>query len=175
LVGDFLIAARTEGALRLGAGTLYRSVQRMLEQGLITEVRQRPARPGSTTSGGAITASPRSAGRSPAPRRAPGPNAQTRARQRVRAREDLMRCYRALLHLYPASFRAEYGAETAAIFRMRLRDAASLPARLRLGVMAVTEVAAGALGVHREILARDLRYALRTLGRARGFAAAPSC
>jgi DNA-binding PadR family transcriptional regulator len=37
------IAERTGGELVLSAGTLYRSIQRMLEQGLITEVRQRPA------------------------------------------------------------------------------------------------------------------------------------
>jgi DNA-binding PadR family transcriptional regulator len=37
------VAARTEGAVTLGAGTLYRSVQRMLDQGLITEVWERPA------------------------------------------------------------------------------------------------------------------------------------
>ncbi|MGH9815138.1 MAG: PadR family transcriptional regulator [Candidatus Acidiferrales bacterium] len=40
------VAARTGGGLKLGAGTLYRSIHRMLEQGLIAEVgwRQRPAR-----------------------------------------------------------------------------------------------------------------------------------
>ena len=37
------IAARTNGELKLSAGTLYRSVQRMLEQGLIVETRDRPA------------------------------------------------------------------------------------------------------------------------------------
>lgn len=37
------IAARTEGEVRLSAGTLYRSIQRMLEQGLIVESRKRPA------------------------------------------------------------------------------------------------------------------------------------
>ena len=37
------VAQRTGGALKLGAGTLYRSVQRMLEQGLINEVSTRPA------------------------------------------------------------------------------------------------------------------------------------
>ena len=37
------VAARTGGELRLSAGTLYRSIQRMLEQGLIVEVRDRPA------------------------------------------------------------------------------------------------------------------------------------
>jgi DNA-binding PadR family transcriptional regulator len=38
------VAARTGGSLKLSAGTLYRSVQRMLEQGLITEISARPAR-----------------------------------------------------------------------------------------------------------------------------------
>ena len=37
------VAARTGGGVKLGAGTLYRSIQRMLEQGLIVEVRERPA------------------------------------------------------------------------------------------------------------------------------------
>lgn len=37
------VAARTGGELKLSAGTLYRSVQRMLEQGLIVEPRNRPA------------------------------------------------------------------------------------------------------------------------------------
>ena len=38
------IAQRTEGAIKLGAGTLYRSIQRMLEQGLVAEISTRPAR-----------------------------------------------------------------------------------------------------------------------------------
>ena len=37
------VAARTNGELKLSAGTLYRSIQRMLEQGLIVESRERPA------------------------------------------------------------------------------------------------------------------------------------
>ena len=37
------VASRTSGDVRLSAGTLYRSVQRMLEQGLIEELRVRPA------------------------------------------------------------------------------------------------------------------------------------
>lgn len=36
------VAARTGGELKLSAGTLYRSIQRMLEQGLILETRERP-------------------------------------------------------------------------------------------------------------------------------------
>ena len=37
------VAERTDGAVRLSAGTLYRSLQRMLEQGLIDETGERPA------------------------------------------------------------------------------------------------------------------------------------
>src|SRR6202047_1948067 len=37
------VSARTGGELKLSAGTLYRSIQRMLEQGLIVETRERPA------------------------------------------------------------------------------------------------------------------------------------
>jgi DNA-binding PadR family transcriptional regulator len=37
------VAERTDGELRLSAGTLYRSIQRMLEQDLIIEVTKRPA------------------------------------------------------------------------------------------------------------------------------------
>ena len=37
------VEEHTNGELRLSAGTLYRSIQRMLEQGLIVETRERPA------------------------------------------------------------------------------------------------------------------------------------
>ena len=37
------IAARTQGELKLSAGTLYRSIQRILDQGLVIETRDRPA------------------------------------------------------------------------------------------------------------------------------------
>jgi DNA-binding PadR family transcriptional regulator len=37
------IAARTGGEVKLGAGTLYRSLHRMLEQGLLDELSERPA------------------------------------------------------------------------------------------------------------------------------------
>jgi DNA-binding PadR family transcriptional regulator len=37
------VEVRTGGELRLSAGTLYRSIQRMLEQGLLVEARERPA------------------------------------------------------------------------------------------------------------------------------------
>ena len=37
------IGARTDGRVRIGAGTLYRSIQRMLEDGLLMEIDERPA------------------------------------------------------------------------------------------------------------------------------------
>ena len=37
------VAIRTDGGLKLSPGTLYRSIQRMLEQGLIEETAERPA------------------------------------------------------------------------------------------------------------------------------------
>ena len=36
------VAARTEGKVQLSAGTLYSSIRRMLEQGLIEELAERP-------------------------------------------------------------------------------------------------------------------------------------
>jgi DNA-binding PadR family transcriptional regulator len=37
------VSQRTRGELTLSAGTLYRSIHRMLEQGLVVELRERPA------------------------------------------------------------------------------------------------------------------------------------
>jgi DNA-binding PadR family transcriptional regulator len=36
------VAARTGGEVKLGAGTLYRTIQRLQEQGLIVEAAERP-------------------------------------------------------------------------------------------------------------------------------------
>jgi DNA-binding PadR family transcriptional regulator len=36
------VAARTGGAVQLGAGTLYRCIHRLLEQGLVEETSERP-------------------------------------------------------------------------------------------------------------------------------------
>jgi DNA-binding PadR family transcriptional regulator len=41
IIGD--VEQRTGGSLRLSAGTLYRSIQRMVEQDLIVETDERPA------------------------------------------------------------------------------------------------------------------------------------
>lgn len=39
------VEARTNGALRLSPGTLYRTIQRLLEEGLIEEPRKKPSGP----------------------------------------------------------------------------------------------------------------------------------
>ena len=74
--------------------------------------------------------------------------------------------YRLLLHLYPASFRAEYGGEMSAIFAQRRRDTALW----LLCVQTFFEVLLNATRVHLDILKQDLRYSIRTLARAPGFA-----
>jgi len=81
-----------------------------------------------------------------------------------------MRLYRALLHLYPASFRGEYGSEMAAVFAMRRRQASGLLAVLALWVSVPFDVLGNALATHWDVLVQDLRYTQRTLSRAPGFA-----
>src|SRR5271154_931409 len=77
--------------------------------------------------------------------------------------------YRFLLLAYPASFRAEYGEELCAVFS-RERDQTAGWLRLGFWMRAIFDVAVNAMGVHLDILQQDVRYAVRTLGRAPGFA-----
>jgi len=80
-----------------------------------------------------------------------------------------MRLYRLLLHLYPASFRAEYGAELRAVFADRRREATSLPARLLLWINVIADVVVSALQTHADLTRQDVRYAARMLARSPGF------
>jgi putative ABC transport system permease protein len=84
----------------------------------------------------------------------------------------MMRLYRALLHLYPSSFRAAYGEEMLAIFAERRRAAQSVLATAGLWLGAIFEIVANAAAAHWEILKQDLRYAGRTLRRTPAFALA---
>ena len=74
-----------------------------------------------------------------------------------------MRFYRTLLHLYPRSFRAEYGDEMCAVFARELEAAG--PARFVLLASALLDTVANAARVHVDITRQDLRYALRSLRR----------
>ena len=76
--------------------------------------------------------------------------------------------YRALLHLFPRSFRAEYGGEMMKDFA---RDwaAASGPGCLAVLAYAIADVMANAARVHLDILRQDVSYSLRSLRRTPGF------
>ncbi|MFI5232557.1 MAG: ABC transporter permease [Gemmatimonadales bacterium] len=81
-----------------------------------------------------------------------------------------MRLYRALLHLYPISFRREYGAELAALFDVRARQTGRGLPMLALWIGTMAEVIANATAAHWDVLRHDLRYTFRTLARSPGFA-----
>ncbi len=81
-----------------------------------------------------------------------------------------MRFYRLLLHLYPASFRREFGAELRQAFAERTREAGGWPGRMALWLETVREVAGNAAAAHWDILVQDLHFARRSLARSRGFA-----
>lgn len=74
--------------------------------------------------------------------------------------------YRALLRLYPASFRAEYGDELCAAFA----DTAGNASPARAAGAAIADVIPNAIATHIDILRQDLRYAGRTLKHGLGFA-----
>jgi putative ABC transport system permease protein len=68
-----------------------------------------------------------------------------------------MRFYRALLYLYPASFRAEYGEELCACFAWQP------------WTTVLADVLCNAPAAHFDILRKDLAYTVRTLRRSPGF------
>lgn len=76
--------------------------------------------------------------------------------------------YRALLRLYPASFRAEYASELQRTFEESVRDRGPTVAT----IAAIGDVVPNALAAHWEILRQDLRFTARTLSSSRGFAVA---
>ena len=80
-----------------------------------------------------------------------------------------MRFYRALLRLYPKSFRAEYGAEILSVIADR-RAVAGSAGRLALAAETVGDTMLNALRIHLEILLQDVRYTVRTLARSPAFA-----
>lgn len=81
-----------------------------------------------------------------------------------------MRFYRALLRLYPTSFRREYGAELTALFGVRLREAGGGFPLLALWLATIADIVTSAAAAHWDVLMHDLRYTARTLARSPGFA-----
>lgn len=81
-----------------------------------------------------------------------------------------MRLYRALLSLYPQSFRAEYGGEMCAVFQQRLSAAEGVPGRALAWAAGVADVVVNAAAVHWELTRHDLRFTARSLARTPGFA-----
>jgi putative ABC transport system permease protein len=77
-----------------------------------------------------------------------------------------LRFYRALLRLYPASFRIEYGDRLCDAFIVRCARHAGPLAPIAKFVAAVADVVPNAIGAHAELLRRDLRYAARAARRA---------
>ena len=165
------VADRTGGEVTLSAGTLYRSIQRLLEQGLIEELTERPApeldderrryyritavRPRRGEGGG----------------RAPGIAAAAGARQRLPDGQGVMRAYRLLLRLFPKSFRHEYRQRDGGDLRRRqTRCGRRVWAITLLWLETIVETVRDACGVHADLLRQDVGYATRTLIRARGFA-----
>jgi len=83
-----------------------------------------------------------------------------------------MRLYRALLYLYPASFRAEYGEQMCDVFAKQLIHASSPIAKIVLWLSTFFETVFNATQVHWDILRQDLAYTARGLVREPGFAIA---
>ena len=81
-----------------------------------------------------------------------------------------MRFYRALLRLYPAGFRAEYGDDLCAAFAARMREHGGPFAPVTRVFAAIADVVPNAIAVHSDILRQDVRYTARSLRRAPGFA-----
>ena len=77
--------------------------------------------------------------------------------------------YRALLWLYPASFRAEYAGEMIALFARQWRQQPGLRSRASLCLRELAGALRDAPALHVEILRHDIKFALRALRRAPAF------
>lgn len=78
--------------------------------------------------------------------------------------------FAAVLHLYPASYRDEYGREMTLVLVDRLRAEHAAVARVVVLLGAIAAVLADAPKQHALVLAQDLRLALRLIRRERWFA-----
>ena len=74
-----------------------------------------------------------------------------------------VRAFRALVTLYPATFRDDYGRELTLVFVDRYRDAPGFAARMTLWFSAIAGVLREAPQEHARMIGRDIAYALRVL------------
>jgi hypothetical protein len=138
----------------MSAGTLYRSVARMVEQGLIAEVtRRRTAADDErrryyriTPFGTAVCARAEMRRLAQLLRLARGPRPDAGVRV-------AMSLYRALLRLYPRSFRVDYGDELTRTFEARHRGQATFVRALA----ALGDVVPNAIAAHWTLLKQDPR------------------
>ena len=77
--------------------------------------------------------------------------------------------YAASLYLYPSSFRDEYGSEMQRLYADSLRDAGGGAAAVLVWLRAIAGVLLEAPKEHASLMLSDLRYAFRTLRRAKWF------
>ena len=80
----------------------------------------------------------------------------------------MTRLYRALLRLYPASFREEYASELTRTYEEAMRERGASGMLL----VALGDVIPNAIAAHWSILSQDLRYTARSLRGSRAFALA---
>ena len=143
------VEEQTAGKVRLGPGTLYSSIQALLEEGFDRRSR-------------AASSDRRRLGHEPQDRRRllpPDLRRKKVARTEAERLADILRVARAkkilqggiclrrsiacLLRLYPARFRQQYGAEALQLFQDRLRDERGLLRKLRLWIDLLTDLASG--------------------------------
>jgi len=79
--------------------------------------------------------------------------------------------FKAALHLYPRAYREEYGREMTLVFMDRLRESSGV-GRAWAAFIAIVSVMVDAPGQHLQVLAQDLRLAIRLVQREKGFAIA---
>jgi DNA-binding PadR family transcriptional regulator len=161
------VSARRGGGVRLSAGTLYSSIRRMLEQGLVEELAHSPD-PSSSDERRRYYRLTRFGRRAAAAevKRLKALVRQARAtRAGVGCMSRAIQSYRILLHCYPAAFREEYGNQMRLIFAEQLGEArrsGAVPAEVALWAQAAFDALTVAPKEHWHVILQDLRYALRT-------------
>jgi putative ABC transport system permease protein len=80
-----------------------------------------------------------------------------------------MNFYRLLLHMYPSSYRADYGDEMTADFEHELRQCNGVLSRLGVWFAVMVDVIVNAAAVQWTIAKRDILYSLRSLRKSPAF------